>query len=107
MNGSKSKPRVAVVSPFLDKGHGTERIVLEWISRLVEDFEIHVYSQRVKDVDRRTFRSKKVRLSLTPTLRLGFRSATERSLCGNQKRSLKHAFAIKTPRRQSFFAFAN
>ena len=31
---SKAKPRFAVVSPFLDKGHGTQRIVLEWISRL-------------------------------------------------------------------------
>ena len=40
-----------MVSPFLDKGHGTERIVSEWISRLVEDFEIHVYSQHVEDVD--------------------------------------------------------
>ena len=51
MDRPKSKPRVAVVSPFLDKGHGTERIVVEWISRLAEDFEIHVYSQYVKDVD--------------------------------------------------------
>ena len=45
------KPRLAVVSPFLDKRHGTERRVAEWISRLDEDFEIHVYSQRVEDVD--------------------------------------------------------
>jgi UDP-glucose:(heptosyl)LPS alpha-1,3-glucosyltransferase len=45
------KPRLAVVSPFIDKRHGTERRVAEWISRLGEDFEIHVYSQRVEDVD--------------------------------------------------------
>ena len=45
------KPRLAVVSPFLDKRHGTERRVAEWISRLDEDFEIHVYSQRVEDID--------------------------------------------------------
>lgn len=45
------KPRLAVISPFIDKRHGTERRVAEWISRLDEDFEIHVYSQRVEDVD--------------------------------------------------------
>ena len=60
MHGSKSKELVVVVSPFLDKDHGTERIVLQWISRVVDDFEIHVYSQHVKDVDRRTLRSKSV-----------------------------------------------
>lgn len=47
----KDKPRVAVVSPFLDKRHGTERRVVEWISHLAETFEIHVYSQRVEDLD--------------------------------------------------------
>ncbi|HYA89649.1 MAG TPA: glycosyltransferase family 4 protein [archaeon] len=45
------KPRLAVVSPFLDKRHGTERRVVEWVSRLAETFEIHVYSQRVQDLD--------------------------------------------------------
>ena len=45
------KPRLAVVSPFIDKRHGTERRVAEWVSRLDEDFEIHLYSQRVADVD--------------------------------------------------------
>jgi glycosyltransferase involved in cell wall biosynthesis len=45
------KPRLAVVSPFIDKRHGTERRVAEWVSRLGEDFEIHLYSQRVEDVD--------------------------------------------------------
>jgi UDP-glucose:(heptosyl)LPS alpha-1,3-glucosyltransferase len=43
--------RVAVVSPFIDKRHGTERRIAEWISRLPRDYEIHVYSQRVEDVD--------------------------------------------------------
>ena len=47
-----AKPRLAVVSPFLDKRHGTERRVVEWISHLAGEFEIHVYSQRVEDVDR-------------------------------------------------------
>lgn len=45
------KPRLAVVSPFLDKQHGTERCVLEWISQLTGAFEIHVYSQSVEDLD--------------------------------------------------------
>src|ERR1700683_3862131 len=45
------KPRLAVVSPFLDKSYGTERMVIEWISRLTSEFEIHVYSQRVQDLD--------------------------------------------------------
>jgi len=45
------KTRLAVVSPFLDKSHGTERMVVEWISRLADDFEIHVYSQKVEDID--------------------------------------------------------
>ena len=47
----KGKPRLAVVSPFLDKRHGTERRVVEWVSRLADAFEIHVYSQRVDDLN--------------------------------------------------------
>jgi glycosyltransferase involved in cell wall biosynthesis len=45
------KPRLAVVSPFLDKRHGTERRVVEWVSQLADSFEVHIYSQRVEDVD--------------------------------------------------------
>ncbi len=51
MNGPERKPLLAVVSPFLDKNHGTERRVTEWISGLTEDFEIHLYGQRVADLD--------------------------------------------------------
>ena len=51
MAAASRKPRVAFVSPFLDKRHGTERRVVEWISQLAEEFEIHVYSQRVDDLD--------------------------------------------------------
>jgi glycosyltransferase involved in cell wall biosynthesis len=47
----KRKPRLAVISPFLDKRHGTERRVVEWISRLADAFEIHVYSQHVDDLN--------------------------------------------------------
>lgn len=45
------KPRVAIVSPFIDKRHGTERSVAECIERLSGQYEIHLYSNRVEDVD--------------------------------------------------------
>jgi len=48
---SKQKIRLAVVSPTLDKSLGTERIVVEWITKLSSDFEVHIYSQHVEDVD--------------------------------------------------------
>lgn len=51
MSAANRKPRIAVVSPFLDKSHGTERMVVEWISRLSSEFEFHVYSQCVEDAD--------------------------------------------------------
>jgi len=44
-----------VVSPFLDKKHGSERIIVEWLSHLSDEFEIHVYSQQVEDFDRTKF----------------------------------------------------
>ena len=49
-----TKRRIAVVTPFLDKRHGTERCVAEQIERLARDYgyEVHLYSQRVEDVDR-------------------------------------------------------
>lgn len=46
-----AKPRLAVVSPFLDKSYGTERTVIEWLSHMPDVFDIHVYSQRVEDLD--------------------------------------------------------
>ena len=45
------KSRLAVVSPFVDKRHGTERRVAEWISQLAATYEIHIYSQNVQDLD--------------------------------------------------------
>lgn len=51
MSAEVQKPRLAIVSPFLDKRHGTERRVVEWISQLADTFEIHVYSQRVEQLD--------------------------------------------------------
>jgi UDP-glucose:(heptosyl)LPS alpha-1,3-glucosyltransferase len=47
----RDKPRIAVVSPFLDKRHGTERCVAEQVERLAREYEVHVYSNRVEDVD--------------------------------------------------------
>jgi glycosyltransferase involved in cell wall biosynthesis len=51
VNAAKQKPRLAVISPFLDKRHGSERIMLEWLLHLPQEFDIHIYSQRVEDVD--------------------------------------------------------
>jgi len=48
---ANSRRCVAIVSPFLDKRHGTERAVIECISRLAGKYEVHLYSQRVEDVD--------------------------------------------------------
>ncbi len=44
--------RLAVVSPFLDRQHGTEKCIVEQIERLAfkHCWEIHVYSQRVDEV---------------------------------------------------------
>jgi glycosyltransferase involved in cell wall biosynthesis len=50
MNAAK-KIRLVVVSPFLDKSHGTERIAVEWIAQIAGEFEVHIYSQRVEDLD--------------------------------------------------------
>jgi UDP-glucose:(heptosyl)LPS alpha-1,3-glucosyltransferase len=46
-----NKLRVAVVSPFLDKQHGTERCVAEQVERLAQKYEIHLYCTSVKDID--------------------------------------------------------
>ena len=44
--------RLAVISPFLDRGHGTERCVIEQIERLAAgyDVQIHLYCQRLCDL---------------------------------------------------------
>src|SRR5207245_1497396 len=51
MDRAMPKCQLAVVSPFIDKRHGTERRVAECISRLADQYEIHVYSMRVEDMD--------------------------------------------------------
>ncbi len=47
------RPRIAVVSPFLDKRHGTERCVAEQVERLAYNYgyDVHIYSQRVEDIE--------------------------------------------------------
>ena len=45
--------RLAVVSPFLDRQHGTELCLVEQIERLAsrDHWQIHLYSQRVEQVE--------------------------------------------------------
>jgi glycosyltransferase involved in cell wall biosynthesis len=44
--------RLAVISPFLDRGHGTERCLIEQLERLAagHDVQIHLYCQRLGDL---------------------------------------------------------
>src|ERR1700693_5345371 len=44
--------RIAVISPFLDRSHGTERCIVEQLERLALDSgtEIQIYAQRLQDV---------------------------------------------------------
>jgi glycosyltransferase involved in cell wall biosynthesis len=51
----RRKPKIAVVSPFLDKRHGSERIITEWLLHLPDEFELHIYSQHVEDFERSRF----------------------------------------------------
>ena len=53
MVGGLADLRLAVVSPFLDRLHGTERCVVEQLERLAtrDDIEIHIYSQRIEDLN--------------------------------------------------------
>ena len=51
MHKPTRKPRVAVLSPFVDKSHGTELCLAEQIERLADNYDIHLYSNRVEDVD--------------------------------------------------------
>jgi glycosyltransferase involved in cell wall biosynthesis len=54
--------RIAVVSPFLDRRHGTERCIVEQIDHFLRrpGCEIHVYSQSVQDLDVLPFRGSSV-----------------------------------------------
>ncbi len=43
---------IAVISPFLDRSHGTERCIVEQLERFAVEpgAEIHIYAQRVQDL---------------------------------------------------------
>jgi glycosyltransferase involved in cell wall biosynthesis len=45
--------RIAVVSPFLDRRHGTERCIVEQIERFLGQpgCEVHIYSQSIQDME--------------------------------------------------------
>jgi glycosyltransferase involved in cell wall biosynthesis len=49
----RSELRIAVVSPFLDRRHGTERCIVEQIEHLLRrpGCQIHIYSQAVQDLE--------------------------------------------------------
>src|SRR5277367_6470820 len=44
--------RIAVVSPFVDRRHGTERALAELLDRLARDYhcEIHLFAHHVEDL---------------------------------------------------------
>ena len=44
--------RIAVISPFLDRSHGTERCIVEQLERFAAKpgAEIHIYAQRIQDL---------------------------------------------------------
>lgn len=46
--------RIAVISPFLDRHHGTERCIIEQLERfpIGAENEIHIYAQRIQDLQR-------------------------------------------------------
>jgi UDP-glucose:(heptosyl)LPS alpha-1,3-glucosyltransferase len=48
-----SNLRLAVVSPFVDRQHGTERVLAELLTHLVEKYGcvVHLYSQRASGLD--------------------------------------------------------
>lgn len=48
---TSNRARIAIVSPFVDKRHGTERCVAEQIERLALEYDVHLFSSRVDDVD--------------------------------------------------------
>jgi glycosyltransferase involved in cell wall biosynthesis len=44
--------RIAVISPFLDRSHGTERCIVEQLERFAVEpgAEVHIYAQRLQDL---------------------------------------------------------
>jgi len=44
-------PKIAVITPFLDKQHGSERCLAEQIERIASHFEVYIYAHYVKDIN--------------------------------------------------------
>jgi glycosyltransferase involved in cell wall biosynthesis len=44
-------PAIAVVTPFLDKSHGSERCLAEQVERIAHHYSVCIYTQRVSDLD--------------------------------------------------------
>src|SRR6516164_2155445 len=59
MPGRAGAMRIAVISPFVDRRHGTERAVAELIERLAGNYhdQIDLYAQRVSDIENLTLSS--------------------------------------------------
>jgi len=68
MPESPLRPQVAIVSPFVDKRHGTELCLAEQIEHLATTFDIHLYSERVEDIDVSGITWHRVRLPPGPHL---------------------------------------
>jgi glycosyltransferase involved in cell wall biosynthesis len=93
MSPIKPKIRLAVVSPFLDRRHGSERIITEWLSNLPGEFEIHVYSQHVEDFDQSRFTLHRIPVLPGPHLLnfLWWLAANRlRRYCDGRFRGLRH-----------------
>ena len=92
MNAAEQRPRLAVVSPFLDRRHGTERMVVEWIARLTDQFEVHIYSQNVEDLDLSKFTWHRIRKLKGPHIfnYLWWFVANQVSRSGDRSRGLKY-----------------
>src|ERR1700719_3435542 len=60
--------RLAVVSSFVDRRHGTERALAELLERLAGNYgcEIHLYAQRVEDLQLSDPRSARPAASTEP-----------------------------------------
>lgn len=62
------KPRITVVSPFVDRQHGTERCLAEQLERLAKSCEIDLFSERVADIDLSEIRWHRVRGIAAPQI---------------------------------------
>lgn len=62
------KARIAVVSPFIDRRHGTELCLAEQLERLARSYEIDLFSGSVRDLDLSEIRWQRVFVPPAPQL---------------------------------------